>query len=67
MISIIFGLLAIGLGLWGATAWHHELLFVFKGLFPLSLVLAGCVAVVMGIASRSTSRRPSSKEPKNTG
>jgi hypothetical protein len=57
MISFIFGLLAMVLGAWGALVWRAELLMFLKGFLPISLFLSGVLAVIVGIASFSSSSR----------
>ena len=41
MMSLIFGLIASGLGLWGSWVWRHALWQFTKGFVPISLFLAG--------------------------
>jgi hypothetical protein len=57
MLSIIFGLVAVTLGLSGVWLWHRDFMVVMKGLFPVSLLLAGIVAIIVGAANLTSPRR----------
>ena len=49
MASIVFGLVAIALGLWGLSAWWWSVAEVLRGIVPLLLILIGPVALGAGI------------------
>lgn len=49
MQNIVFGLVAIALGLWGLSAWWYSVLDVLRGLIPPALVLLGLVAIGAGL------------------
>ncbi|MBF0178145.1 MAG: hypothetical protein HQL63_15065 [Magnetococcales bacterium] len=49
MPSIIIGLVAISLGLWGLSAWWWSMVEFLRGLIPLILVLFGFVALGAGV------------------
>lgn len=51
MQNIVFGLVAIALGLWGLSAWWYSVLDVLRGFIPPALVLLGLVAVGAGMRS----------------
>jgi hypothetical protein len=65
MLSALFGLITILLGLYGMWRWHAELLAFLKGIGPMSLVFAGIVALVAGLSRISPVKAPpsSKKEP----
>ncbi|MBF0610885.1 MAG: hypothetical protein G8345_08120 [Magnetococcales bacterium] len=58
MPNIIFGLVAIALGLWGLTAWWYSVSEALRGLMPIILVLVGLVALGAGITSMRETKRP---------
>lgn len=49
MASIVFGLVAIALGLWGLSTWWWSVVEVLRGIVPLFLILLGPVALGAGI------------------
>lgn len=51
MQNIVFGLVAIALGLWGLSAWWYSVLDVLRGFIPPALVLLGLVAIGAGMRS----------------
>ncbi len=51
MLSIIFGLLFMALGVWGLVSWWPDFVLVLKGLVPSLIVCGGFLAVVAGITS----------------
>lgn len=51
MPSIIFGLVAIALGLWGLSAWWWSVVEALRGLMPVVLILIGLVALGAGVTS----------------
>ncbi len=50
MYVVIFGLLALSLGLWGMVAWWWPLTEFLRGLAPIVLVLLGVVALAAGVS-----------------
>ena len=54
MISLFVGLLFLAVGAWGLLHAWHEFVYVFKGLMPISLIVAGMVGVIMGLSSKSS-------------
>lgn len=50
MPNIIFGLLAIALGLWGLSVWWWSVAELLRGLVPIVLILLGLVAVGAGVS-----------------
>jgi len=64
VISALFGIIAMALGLWGTVVWRHEFLTMVRGLLPVSLFFAGLVAVITGLSGALA--KPSSK-PKGHG
>ena len=51
MLSLLVGLVSIGLSLWGVVLWREEFLLVMKGFLPLCFLMGGIVAVIAGISS----------------
>ncbi|MBI3012422.1 MAG: hypothetical protein HYY63_02235 [Elusimicrobia bacterium] len=51
MISILIGLLTVCLGAFGAAIWFPQLIFMLKGLLPISMVCGGLIAILAGISS----------------
>jgi len=49
MLSIVFGLIAICLGLWGLITYWWYMVEVVIAVFPLFLIFSGVVAVMAGI------------------
>lgn len=47
---VIFGLLAISLGLWGMAAWWWSVTEMLRGLVPILLLLLGVVALAAGLS-----------------
>lgn len=62
MPSIIFGLIAMALGLWGLSAWWYSAVEALRGLMPLVLILVGLVALGAGITSVRLPGRPGSSD-----
>lgn len=50
MASIIFGLAALSLGLWGLSAWWWSVTEVLRGLVPIVLIMIGPIALGAGIS-----------------
>ena len=55
MLSVIVGLLALALGLWGLTAWWWSVTEFLRGSMPIVLVVFGLVALASGV---QTVRQP---------
>ncbi|ABK44769.1 hypothetical protein Mmc1_2268 [Magnetococcus marinus MC-1] len=49
MPSIIFGLIAISLGLWGLSAWWWSVVEFLRGFVPIGLVFLGFIALGSGV------------------
>ncbi|MEE8394347.1 MAG: magnetosome protein MamI [Rhodospirillales bacterium] len=47
---VIFGLLAISLGLWGMSVWWWSVAELLRGLAPIVLVFLGVVALAAGVS-----------------
>ncbi len=47
---VIFGLLAISLGLWGMAAWWWSVTEILRGLVPIILLLLGIVSLAAGLS-----------------
>ncbi len=50
MPSIIAGLLAFALGLWGLSVWWYSVEELLRGLVPLLLLFFGMVALMAGVS-----------------
>ncbi len=50
MASIIFGLAALSLGLWGLSAWWWSVTEVLRGIVPILLIILGPIALGAGIS-----------------
>jgi hypothetical protein len=49
MLSIVFGLIAICIGLWGISRFWWYLMDIITGFLPVMLVFVGIVAIISGI------------------
>ena len=49
MTHLICGLISVVLGLWGIFGWWDSFGMVLRGIIPLALLIAGLVAVGVGI------------------
>ena len=58
MISILVGLVFVAAGIIGIVRWFPDFLAALRGLAPLSLLLGGVVAVIVGVGSLSGRKRP---------
>lgn len=47
--NIVFGLVALALGLWGLSTWWWSVTELLRGLVPLVLILIGPIALGAGI------------------
>ena len=47
---VIFGLLAISLGLWGMAAWWWSVTEMLRGLVPIILMILGVVSLAAGLS-----------------
>ena len=54
MPSIIAGLLAFALGLWGLSVWWYSVEELLRGIVPLALLLFGMVALMAGVSRVAT-------------
>ncbi len=54
MPSIIAGLLAFAVGLWGLSVWWYSVEELLRGLIPLLLLLFGVVALMAGVSRVAT-------------
>jgi len=61
MVSILVGLVFVGAGFWGLIRWFPDFINFVQGFGPLSLILGGLVAVVVGISSLSFGRSDGKK------
>jgi len=50
MPSIMTGLLAISLGLWGLSAWWWSVVEVLRGVLPVALIFFGVIALAAGVS-----------------
>ncbi|MBF0158099.1 MAG: hypothetical protein HQL58_01095 [Magnetococcales bacterium] len=50
MPTVVFGLIALALGLLGLSTWWWSVVELLRGLFPLLLILLGLVALGAGIS-----------------
>jgi hypothetical protein len=53
VLSAVFGFIAILLGLWGVQSWSGDLWHFLKGIVPVSLVFAGLIAIIAGLAPKA--------------
>ena len=58
MLSAVFGLLAVLLGLWGMFTWGSDLIHFLKGIIPISLFFSGLIAIVAGLAPKAPPSGP---------
>jgi hypothetical protein len=49
MANIIFGLVALALGLWGVSVWWWSIVEILRGIIPIALILLGLVALGAGV------------------
>ncbi|CAA7622269.1 magnetosome protein MamI [Magnetospirillum sp. UT-4] len=56
MPSVIFGLLALALGLLGMTAWWWSVTEFLRGAVPVALIILGLVALAAGVQTVRTPR-----------
>lgn len=49
MSTIVFGLVALALGLWGLSAWWWSVVEMLRGFLPIALTLLGLVALGAGV------------------
>lgn len=60
MLSIVFGLIAICLGIWGLVKYWWYMVEVLIAIFPLVLIFGGALALLAGI--RNTGLKATLKE-----
>ena len=51
MISVLLGLIFLGLGIFGLTQYWSEFLIFVKGFLPFSLAVSGIIAILAGVSS----------------
>ncbi|MBF0136213.1 MAG: hypothetical protein H7833_10000 [Magnetococcus sp. DMHC-1] len=67
MPSIIIGLVAISLGLWGLSAWWWSMVEFLRGVVPLFLVMFGFIALGAGVTRmREVSSHPAREKDADT-
>ncbi|MBF0213557.1 MAG: hypothetical protein HQM00_08335 [Magnetococcales bacterium] len=49
MPKIVFGLIAMSLGLWGISTWWWSIVELLRGLVPLTLLILGIVSLGAGV------------------
>ena len=49
ILSVILGMIAVFLGVWGLVAWWSAFVQILKGCVPALLILIGGIAVFLGI------------------
>lgn len=64
MASIIGGIVALGLGIWGLVSWWWDFVLVLRGAVPFVIVLGGIVAITAGISSMRDRRAAKKEEEK---
>ena len=62
MISMLFGVIAAALGVWGTFVWRNEFLAMAKGLLPISLFFSGVVAAIVGLSGLLSKLSPKPKD-----
>ncbi len=50
MPNIVFGLVAIAVGLWGLSVWWWSVAEFLRGFVPIALILFGLVALGAGVS-----------------
>ncbi|MBF0453946.1 MAG: hypothetical protein HQL72_03895 [Magnetococcales bacterium] len=60
MANIIFGLVALALGLWGVSVWWWSIVEILRGLVPIALILLGLVALGAGVTRMREQERADS-------
>ena len=63
MVSVIVGLLALALGLWGLTAWWWSVTEFLRGAMPIVFIIFGLVALAAGV---QTVRQPGKASKKTS-
>ncbi|MGN7612219.1 magnetosome protein MamI [Magnetococcales bacterium HHB-1] len=48
---IVFGLIAVALGLWGLSVWWWSVVEALRGIIPILLTLIGLVALGAGVTN----------------
>ncbi|MBF0416674.1 MAG: hypothetical protein HQL86_00285 [Magnetococcales bacterium] len=49
MPKIVFGLIAMALGLWGVSTWWWSIVELLRGLVPMALLILGIVSLGAGV------------------
>ncbi len=50
MMAVVLGAMTTALGVWGLWIWRVQFLIFARGALPISLIIAGVMAVVAGLA-----------------
>jgi hypothetical protein len=58
MTSLIVGVGAIALSVWGLLHWRAEFVLVMKGFLPFCLLMGGLVAVIAGVSALFSRPKP---------
>lgn len=61
MVSVVFGILAVILGVVGIHRWTGDLIHFLKGMLPVALMISGFIAIVAGGSSRKRKSSPKEK------
>ncbi|OEJ67293.1 magnetosome protein MamI [Magnetovibrio blakemorei] len=59
---VIFGLLAISLGLWGMSVWWWSVAELLRGLIPIILVFLGVVSLAAGVSKMRQENGPKDED-----
>ncbi|MBF0492579.1 MAG: hypothetical protein HQM15_07350 [Deltaproteobacteria bacterium] len=64
MYSILGGIVALLLSIWGFVSWWYIFVDIFKGVVPLLLLIFGIMALVAGIKQMQRENLPTKKVEK---
>ena len=67
MVSVIVGLLALALGLWGMTAWWWSVTEFLRGAMPIVFIIFGLVALAAGVQTVRQPKGVSKRTPGPSG
>ncbi|MGK5084616.1 hypothetical protein WDW37_15075 [Bdellovibrionota bacterium FG-1] len=62
MYSVLGGVVALLLSVWGFVKWWFIFLDIFKGVVPLLLLIFGIAAIVSGLKRMQTEHIPSTSK-----
>jgi hypothetical protein len=62
MTAIVVGFVFIALGVWGLLNWFQDFVFMLKGLGPITLIVSGLVALIVGLGSFSARQHGKPKD-----